>query len=132
MYDKALVLNILRHIGDILYTLTEGTKDIPSLDILPESANGVLRLNGICMCLLVIGEELKKIDKQTNKQLLSRYSSIPWQNVIGMRDIIAHHYFEIDIDIVSDILRNDIPPLITTIKQMITDLQSYMKWDEYA
>jgi len=124
MYNKTLALDILRHIDDILYTLTEGTKDIPSLDILPESASGVLRLNGICMCLLVIGEELKKVDNQTNKQLLSQYPSIPWQDVIGMRDIIAHHYFEIDIDIVSDILRNDIPPLVTMIKQMINDLQN--------
>ena len=123
MYDKELTLDILRHIDDVLYTLTEGTKDISKLDILPETANGTLRLNGICMCLLVVGEELKKIDKHTNKQLLPHYPSIPWQDIIGMRDIVAHHYFEIDIDIISDILRNDIPPLIKTVKQMITDLQ---------
>jgi uncharacterized protein with HEPN domain len=123
MYDKALVLDILQHIDDILNSLTEGIKDIPNLDILPESASGVLQLNGVCMCLLIVGEELKKIDKQTNKQLLIQYPSIPWQDVIGMRDIIAHHYFEIDIDIVSDILLNDIPPLISTVKQMIIDLQ---------
>ena len=48
---------------------------------------------------------------------------VPWNDVIGMRDIIAHHYFEIDIDVVSDILKYDIPPLITVVKQMITDLQ---------
>jgi len=124
MYNKTLVLDILRHIDDILCTLTEGTKDILKLDVLPETADGMLQLNGICMCLLVIGEELKKIDKQTDKQLLSHYPLIPWQDVIGMRDIIAHHYFEIDVDIVSDILCNDIPPLVITVKQMITDLQS--------
>jgi len=123
MYDDALILDILRHIDDILNTLIDGTKDIPELDTLPKSADGVLRLNGICMCLLVVGEELKKIDKQTNKQLLLQYPSIPWQDIIGMRDIIAHHYFEIDTDIISDILRNDIPPLSEIVKQMITDLQ---------
>jgi len=49
----------------------EATKDIPSLYVLPENADGMFRLNGICMCLLVVGEELKKIDKQTIKQIIS-------------------------------------------------------------
>jgi len=67
---------------------------------------------------------VKKIDKQTDKQLLFQYPSIPWQDIMGMRDKIAHHYFEIDIDIISDILRDDIPLLATTIKQIIIDIQS--------
>ena len=122
MYDKVLVLDILQHIDDILHTLTEATQDILNLYVLPETADGMLRLNGISMCLLVVGEEIKKIDKQTDKQLLPQYPSIPWQSIMGMRDKIAHHYFEIDIDIISDILRDDIPSLITTIKQIILDI----------
>ena len=122
MYDKTLVLDILQHIDDILHTLTEAISDISSLYTLPETADGMLRLNGICMCLLVVGEELKKIDKQTDKQLLIQYPLIPWQDVMGMRDKIAHHYFEIDIDIISDILRDDVPPLIVTVKQIINDI----------
>ena len=122
MYDKTLVLDIFQRIDDILFTLSEATKDIPKLQILPETADGMLRLNGICMCLLIVGEELKKIDKYTDKQLLAKFTSIPWQDIMGMRDKIAHHYFEIDIEIVSDILRNDIPKLIITIKQVISDI----------
>jgi uncharacterized protein with HEPN domain len=39
-----------------------------------------------------------------------------------MRDRIAHGYFEIDTDVVFDTLKNDIPPLLETIKQMKNDL----------
>jgi len=56
MYDKSFVLDILQHVNDILYTLTEAIKDIPNLHALPETADGTLRLNGICMCLLVVDE----------------------------------------------------------------------------
>jgi uncharacterized protein with HEPN domain len=122
MYNKALVLDILQHIDEMLHTLIKGTEDIAKLGDLLETADGMLRLNGICMCLLVIGEELKKIDKHTDKRLLLQYPAIPWQDIMGMRDKIAHHYFEIDVDIVSDILQSDIPPLIRTIEQMINDL----------
>jgi uncharacterized protein with HEPN domain len=39
-----------------------------------------------------------------------------------MRDRIVHGYFEIDIDVVYDALKNDIPPLLEIIKQMKIDL----------
>ena len=39
-----------------------------------------------------------------------------------MRDRIALGYFEIDIDVIFDALKNDIPPLLEVIKQMKNDL----------
>ena len=39
-----------------------------------------------------------------------------------MQDVIAHHYFEIDAEIVFSTLKNNIPPLLEVIKQMKTDL----------
>ena len=39
-----------------------------------------------------------------------------------MRDKIAHHYFEIDADAIFDILRNDLPLLLSVIKQMKEDI----------
>ena len=113
---------MLQQVEDMLNTLVSGIKNVSKLDDLLTSPEGVLQLNGICMCLLVVGEELKKIDQRTNKQLLSQYPNIPWREVMGMRDKIAHHYFEIDVDIVSDIIYSDIPPLIVTIQQIIKDL----------
>jgi len=122
MYDKTLIIDMLQQVEDMLNTLVSGIKNVSKLDDLLTSPEGVLQLNGICMCLLVVGEELKKIDQRTNKQLLSQYPNIPWREVMGMRDKIAHHYFEIDVDIVSDIIYSDIPPLIVTIQQIIKDL----------
>ncbi len=48
------------------------------------------------MLFMAIGEALKNIDKITGGALLSQYPEIDWKGAIGFRDIIAHHYFDID------------------------------------
>jgi uncharacterized protein with HEPN domain len=122
MHDKSLVIESLEQLEQVIENLLESTSNIHDMGELPKSADGMLRLNGICMCFIIIGEEVKRIDKYTEKQFLPRYSSIPWQSVMGLRDKIAHGYFEIDVEIIFDALKNDIPPLLEVIKQMKNDL----------
>jgi len=122
MHDKTLVIESLEQLEQVIENLLESTSNIQDIGELLESAEGILRLNGICMCFIIIGEEVKRIDRYTEKQLLSNYPSIPWESVMGMRDRIVHGYFEIDIDVVFDALKNDIPPLLKVIKQMKADL----------
>ena len=124
MYDKILLLERFQQIEEQLNTLIKATEKIVDLNYLLTYPEGILQINGICMCLLVVGEELKKIDQITDKQLLNFYPNIPWNDVIGMRNKIAHHYFDIDAEIVFDILRVDVPPLLDTIRQIIIDIKS--------
>jgi len=124
MCDKTLLIERFLQIEEQLDTLIKGTEKIADLDYLLTYPEGVLQINGICMCLLVVGEELKKIDQITDKQLLTLYPNISWSDVIGMRNKIAHHYFDIDTEIVFDILRFDIPPLLDTIRKIIVDLKN--------
>lgn len=51
---------------------------------------GMERLESTCMLLIAIGESIKGIDKDTNKQLLSLYPAVDWKGAMGLRDIIAH------------------------------------------
>ena len=44
------------------------------------------------MQLIAVGESLKNLDKITSKKVLSNYPEIDWKKVMGMRDIISHHY----------------------------------------
>ena len=122
MYDKALIIETIEQLEQLIENLLESTSSISDISQLPMTPDGMLRLNGICMCFIIIGEEIKRIDKYSDKQLLSEYPSIPWKRVMGMRDRIAHGYFQIDIDIVFDALKSEIPPLLEVIKQMKNDL----------
>ncbi len=82
------------------------------------------KLDAICMQLITIGESLKNIDKVTDKTLLSAYPEIQWEKVKGMRDIISHHYFDVDADVIFSVCTNHIDPLHRTVKRMIADLSS--------
>ena len=81
-----------------------------------------MMLNAVCMKLLAVGEEVKSIDKRTNKGLLPLYPAIRWKDVMGMRDIVAHHYFEIDANRIFDTLHLDVPFLLTVIRGIEKDL----------
>jgi uncharacterized protein with HEPN domain len=122
MYDKTLIIETIEQLEQLIGNLLESTSAISDISKLPATPDGMLRLNGICMCFIVIGEEIKRIDKYSNQQLLSEYPAIPWKRLMGMRDRMAHGYFQIDIDIVFDALKNEIPPLFEVIKQMKNDL----------
>jgi uncharacterized protein with HEPN domain len=73
------------------------------------------------MKLTAIGESVKNLDKITNYKLLSNYPEIPWKNVMGIRDIIVHHYFDVDAEEIYRICKEDIPTLYTMILQMLED-----------
>lgn len=67
---------------------------------------------------------LKGLDKVTKGKLLSTYPEIDWKNVKGLRDIIAHHYFEVDADQIWWIIENELQPLKMAICEMIESLKA--------
>ena len=81
-------------------------------------------LDAVCMQFIAIGESLKSLDKETDYKLLSQYPNIPWRKIKGLRDIIAHHYFNVDADMIIHIIRNELTPLKNTILQITDDLGS--------
>lgn len=86
------------------------------------SPAGMERLESTCMLLMAIGEGIKGIDKLTDRQLLVKYPEIDWKGVMGMRDIIAHHYFDIDAAVVYDVVKNYLPEMLVVIKRIKEEL----------
>ncbi len=80
------------------------------------------KLDSACMLLIAIGESLKNLYKLTEKKLLPTNTSIPWNDVMGVRDIIAHHYFNIDADEIWWIISKELTPLLEAIHSFIRDL----------
>jgi uncharacterized protein with HEPN domain len=123
MPDKAIIADKLQKMEESLQLLIDGTANINSVEELLANAEGMLKLKGICMGLLIIGEEVKNLDKHSENKLLPKYPQVPWNAVMKMRDIIAHHYFDVDAERVFDTLKNDIPPLLAVIKLIREDWQ---------
>ena len=112
----AMVYETLKNIETAINRLLERSKEIHSVNDYLTSPKGMEKLDAACMVLIALGESVKTLDKLTEKNLLPTYPSIEWKGVMGVRDIIAHHYFEVDPDAVYDIITNDLEPLKKAIK----------------
>lgn len=108
----------LTHLQAYLLSLVIGMVD----DFLM-SSTGVAILDSICMQFIAIGESLKGLDKVTRGELLTTHPEIDWKNVKGLRDIIAHHYFEVDADQIWWIIENELQPLKKAILEMLESLK---------
>lgn len=123
MYDKELVLDILTQIKKAVQTVKRRFENIKTPEDFTATSEGLDMLDGICMQLIAIGESLKNIDKITGKTLLPKYPEIDWKGVKGIRDIITHHYFDIDAEEIFWVCENNLIPLGKVILKMIDDLR---------
>jgi uncharacterized protein with HEPN domain len=63
----------------------------------------------------IIGEAAGKISTDCR----TKYPEIPWVQMIGMRNRLTHAYFEIDLDIIWEVVVHDLPPLVTELEKII-------------
>lgn len=121
-YDKNLARDILDRIFRSICQIEERSQHYHSGDDFLMSPMGVTILDSICMQFIAIGESLKGLDKVTKGLLLCTHPEIDWKRVKGLRDIIAHHYFDIDADQIWWIIENELSPLKEAIASMIEDI----------
>ncbi|WP_455585324.1 HepT-like ribonuclease domain-containing protein [Bacteroides sp.] len=112
------VAHLLERIAQSLEIVLERCENIHAVNDFLDSPDGMSLLDGVCMKLIAVGESIKNLDKLTNAQLFPRYPHIPWREIMGMRDIIVHHYFEIDAEVILVTIREGVPPLLAAIKDM--------------
>lgn len=119
---KALALDILYDILSAIERIQDRTKNIRSADDFLSSPEGMTLLDATCMLLIAVGESLKNLDKVTEGKLLPTYPTIPWKQVKGLRDIIAHHYFDVDASQIFWILSYELSPLEQAVRFFINTL----------
>ena len=124
MHRVEYVLVALSKIEQTVERVIANSEQITSYNYYYMSPAGMERLESTCMLLIAIGESIKGIDKITNKELLSKYPQVDWKGAMGISDIIAHHYFELDAEVVFDVVKNEFPNLLNTIRKIKNDLES--------
>ncbi|QOG11280.1 DUF86 domain-containing protein [Arcobacter sp. FWKO B] len=122
MYDKSLVVDILQQISNAIETIQKRFEPIKTVNDFTDTPEGMEKLDSICMLLIAIGESIKNIDKITNKELLPMYPQIDWKGAKGMRDIISHHYFDIDAEEIYNVCDTKLKSLLSVIKDIQKDL----------
>ncbi len=122
MYDKEIVLNLLENMIGATEKILYRNRDITSIDDYLKDDSSLMLLDSLCMQLIAIGEAVKKIDKETDKKLLKAYPQIPWREVAGMRDILSHHYFDLNAEVVFEVTTEHIEELQIILKKIVKDI----------
>ena len=123
MCKSQIIESLLKKIFQTVERILANSETITSPSFYLLTPSGMERLESTCMLLIAIGEGVKGVDKLTDKKLLSFYPEMEWKGVMGMRDIIAHHYFDLDAEIVYDVIKHDLPKLKDVLQQIIDDLK---------
>lgn len=78
------------------------------------------RINfAVVRALEIIGEAAKRLPEELRRS----YSDIPWKGMAGMRDRIIHGYDNVDLQIVWDVVRRDIPDIKPKIERILIDFE---------
>ncbi|MCZ7395324.1 MAG: DUF86 domain-containing protein [Candidatus Methanoperedens sp.] len=66
----------------------------------------------------IIGEAIKNIPRDVR----AKYNSIPWRDIVGMRNKITHNYFGIDYEIVWKVVKEKLPALKIQVEQVLKEM----------
>ena len=117
------IYSLLTRIEDSILLIQSQTKHIKKSDDFMLTPEGTFTLSGACMQLIYIGESIKSIDSKTESQYLVKYPHIPWTDIMGLRNIIAHEYHRIDEDEIFRVITMDLQPLLDEIRKMKSEIQ---------
>ena len=121
--QEKMLLSTLEDIQYSLELIKKRCKNIHSSDDFLNDDAGIEKLDSISMRLIAIGEGFKNIDKLSDGKLLVQYPNVPWKQVKGFRDILSHHYFDLDAETIFNICKNDLSKLLTTTIKIIDDIE---------
>jgi uncharacterized protein with HEPN domain len=116
--ERQLVAHMLEQLIKACEMIILWNIDVNSPDDYLLTPDGVQKMAASCMMIESIGESIKKIDKLLPGFLTQNAPEVPWRSIKGLRDHIAHGYFNIDADIVYDVAKNEMPSLKSTFIQL--------------
>jgi len=105
------------YLQDILDAIEKIKKYTAKVDYEMFSKNQMM-IDAVLMNIAIIGENVKKIPEDVKE----RYPDIPWKDIAGMRDKVIHDYFGVDVNIVWETIKKDVPELEQKIKVMLKEL----------
>ncbi|MFH1358511.1 MAG: DUF86 domain-containing protein [archaeon] len=105
----------INHVLDSINAIVDYSKNMDKEDLVLNR----MKQSAIVREIEIIGEASKNISNSVRK----KYFSVPWRDIIGTRDKIIHKYFEVDLDMIWEIIKKDIPELKKEILKIKEDME---------
>jgi len=121
--DKKSSLELIAFILLSIGLIEERFACIKTRDDFIEDHAGLEKLDAISMRLQSIGEAIKNLLKRDADILLTQNEKSYWSDIVKFREIISHHYIDIDSEIVFDICTDDLLELKEIIQKIYIQLQ---------
>ena len=122
--SNADILDMLLFVEERINTTIERCGSVISVNDFLASPDKMDIFDATCMRLQTIGETVKNIDNLTNHELLINYAGTPWRSIIGLRNIISHEYLSVDPEIITDIVKHNLSPLLVVLYRIQDDLNA--------
>ena len=117
-HKHPLLNHILSQMIEACDLISSWNESILTPDEYLNSPDGVQKMAASCMLIESIGEGVKKVDRLTQGLLYDKFPNTQWKEIMGLRDHIAHGYFNLDADIIFDVVKTEIPPLQKTLVEL--------------
>lgn len=122
MPNAELAKEILTQIDTAIKTIKFRFEPVDSIDYFLDTPQGQEKLDSLCMLFIAIGESLKNIDKVTDRQLLVKYNDVDWKAIKGMRDVLSHHYFDMNAEAIYNVCNDELDTLHRVIIKMLNEV----------
>lgn len=105
--DKQLIRKIISECRDILRYISEVTEE--------EFLNNDIYQKATALSLLNIGEHTNAL----SRDLWSAYTDIPWRKIVDLRNIVAHGYGELRMELVWNLTHKEVPQLLNQLSKLL-------------
>jgi uncharacterized protein with HEPN domain len=121
MHDRSILLELFLEIQEAIRRIERRFSGINTAHDFICNDDGLDRLDAIAMMLVAIGENTQRLDKLIDQKLFEQYPDIDWVGIKGLRNILAHNYFNIDAEEIHRICSNEIQPFKNVIEKLRND-----------
>lgn len=109
-----------QRLHDIREAIVAIRAHLAAVDARTDDERGAMLRDALLFQFMVIGEAVKHLAPETRDAA----PEIPWSDVAGLRDLIAHEYFRIDFGRVVDIVDRDLHPIEQAIDRLLGESRS--------